>query len=49
MPSTLGHIRPIHLWCSEAKIEYLIGTMPGVLFKGNFYTVCWCLVEYMQH
>ena len=48
MPSTLGHW-PIHLWCSEAKINYLIGTMPGVLFKGNFYTACWCLVEYMQH
>ena len=48
MPSTLGHW-PIHLWCSEAKIEYLIGTMPGVLFKGNFYTAFWCLVEYMQH
>ena len=23
--------------------------MPEVLFKGNFFTACWCLVEYMQH
>ena len=49
MPSTFGHW-PILLWCSEAKIEYLIVTMvQWVLFKGNFYNACWCLVEYMQH
>ena len=23
--------------------------MSGFSFKGNFYTACWCLVEYMQH
>ena len=49
-PLVLNPLNSALLWLVFWGKNWIsFGTIPEVLFKGNFYIAFWCLVEYMQH